>query len=149
MNLYHRPASLFVAEFIGSPKMNLLQGTLLSGDAQHARVDVGGQTLTVAVDARHLQAGESVKVGIRPEHIPLGQDGEGTGVAASLQHIERLGDSSLLYVQIAGQPIATVKVEGSAALATGSELTLRLLPDQLHLFDSQGIACHRTVELPA
>jgi multiple sugar transport system ATP-binding protein len=149
MNLYHRPASLFVAEFIGSPKMNLLQGTLRSADAQHASVDVGGQTLTVSVDARHLKAGESVQVGIRPEHIPLGMVGEGTCVAAQLQHIERLGDSSLLYVQIAGQPIATVKVEGSAAMAAGSALTLRLLPDQLHLFDSQGIACHRTVELPA
>ncbi len=148
MNLYHRPASLFVAEFIGSPKMNLLQGTLRSAEAQHASVDVGGQTLTVSVDARHLKAGESVQVGIRPEHIPLGTAGEGTGVAVQLQHIERLGDSSLLYVQIAGQPIATVKVEGSAAMAAGSALTLRLLPDQLHLFDSQGIACHRTVELP-
>jgi multiple sugar transport system ATP-binding protein len=148
MNLYHRPASLFVAEFIGSPKMNLLQGTLRSADAQHASVEVGGQTLTVSVDARHLKAGESVQVGIRPEHIPLGTVSEGTSVAAQLQHIERLGDSSLLYVQIAGQPIATVKVEGSAAMAAGSALTLRLLPDQLHLFDSQGIACHRTVELP-
>ena len=148
MNLYHRPASLFVAEFIGSPKMNLLQGTLRSADAQHASVDVGGQTLTVAVDARHLKAGESVQVGIRPEHIPLGAMGEGTGLLAQLQHIERLGDSSLLYVQIPGQPIATVKVEGSAAMAAGSALTLRLLPDQLHLFDSKGLACHRTVELP-
>jgi multiple sugar transport system ATP-binding protein len=148
MNLYHRPASLFVAEFIGSPKMNLLKGTLLSADASHASVDVGGQTIRVAVDARHLKTGESVQVGIRPEHIPLGGEGAGTGVSASLQHIERLGDSSLLYVQIPGQPIATVKVEGSASLATGSALTLRLMPDQLHLFDSQGIACHRTVELP-
>jgi len=148
MNLYHRPASLFVAEFIGSPKMNLLKGSLLSADVSHASVDVGGQTISVSVDARHLKAGESVQVGIRPEHIPLGSEGAGTGVAASLQHIERLGDSSLLYVQIPGQPIATVKVEGSASLAAGSALTLRLIPDQLHLFDSQGIACHRTVELP-
>jgi ABC-type sugar transport system ATPase subunit len=69
-------------------------------------------------------------------------------VTASLQHIERLGDASLLYVQIPGQPMATVKVEGSAALAAGSVLTLRRMPDQLHLFNSQGIACHRTVELP-
>ena len=148
MNLYHRPASLFVAEFIGSPKMNLLQGTLQSADAQHASVDMGGQTISVAVDARHLKIGESVQVGVRPEHIPLGSEGAGTGVNASLQHIERLGDSSLLYVQIPGQAIATVKVEGSASLAAGSALTLRLMPDQLHLFDSRGIACHRTVELP-
>ena len=148
MNLYHRPASLFVAEFIGSPKMNLLKGTLQSAEATHAMVDVGGHTLTVAVDARHLNAGEAVQVGIRPEHIPLGAEGAGTAVTASLQHIERLGDASLLYVQIPGQPMATVKVEGSAALTAGSALTLRLIPDQMHLFDSQGIACHRTVELP-
>jgi multiple sugar transport system ATP-binding protein len=146
MNLYHRPASLFVAEFIGSPKMNLLTGRLLSAEASHATVDVGGQTVTVAVDARHLEAGATVQVGVRPEHIPL--QGEGTAVAASLQHIERLGDSSLLYVQIPGQAIATVKVEGSASLAAGSALTLRLQADQLHLFDSAGLACHRTVQLP-
>ena len=146
MNLYHRPASLFVAEFIGSPKMNLLTGRLLSAEASHATVDVGGQTVKVAVDARHLEAGATVQVGVRPEHIPL--QGEGATVAASLQHIERLGDSSLLYVQIPGQAIATVKVEGSASLAAGSALTLRLQADQLHLFDSAGLACHRTVQLP-
>ena len=146
MDLYHRPASLFVAEFIGSPKMNLLKGTLLSADAQYAHVDVGGRSLSVAVDARHLKLGSSVQVGIRPEHIPL--NGDGAQINAQLQHIERLGDSSLLYVQIEGQPIATVKVEGSASLVAGSPLSLRLMPEQLHLFDSQGIACHRTVELP-
>ena len=146
MNLYHRPASLFVAEFIGSPKMNLLTGRLLCAEASHATVEVGGQTITVAVDARHLQAGASVQVGVRPEHIPL--QGEGAAMTASLQHIERLGDSSLLYVQIPGQAIATVKVEGSASLAAGSALTLRLQADQLHLFDSAGLACHRTVQLP-
>jgi multiple sugar transport system ATP-binding protein len=146
MDLYHRPASLFVAEFIGSPKMNLLNGSLISAEAQYALVDVGGQHLRVAVDARHLKVGEKVQVGIRPEHIPV--QGQGASLRAQLQHIERLGDSSLLYVQIAGQPIATVKVEGSASLAAGSDLTLYLMADQLHLFDHQGIACHRTVELP-
>jgi multiple sugar transport system ATP-binding protein len=146
MDLYHRPASLFVAEFIGSPKMNLLKGTLQSADAQHAHVYVGGRSLSVAVDARHLKLGASVQVGIRPEHIPL--HGDGAQIHAQLQHIERLGDSSLLYVQIEGQPIATVKVEGSASLVAGSPLSLRLMPEQLHLFDSQGIACQRTVELP-
>lgn len=146
MNLYHRPASLFVAEFIGSPKMNLLKGTLISAECSHAKVDVGGQNLTVAVDARHLLTGSKVQVGIRPEHIPL--IGDGLGLNASVQHIERLGDSSFLYVQIAGQSIATVRVEGSTAFTPGSILKLSLRPEQMHLFDSDGIACNRTVELP-
>jgi multiple sugar transport system ATP-binding protein len=146
MNLYHRPASLFVAEFIGSPKMNLLQGTLQQALADHALVKVGEQTLRVAVDARHLTVGEPVQIGVRPEHIPM--SGEGAEVNAQLQHIERLGDASLLYVQIPGQAIATVKVEGSAGQSSGSVLTLRLQAEQLHLFDRQGLACQRTVELP-
>jgi hypothetical protein len=47
-----------------------------------------------------------------------------------------------------GQAVTTVKVEGSATTSAGTSLALCLLPDQLHLFDSNGTACHRTVELP-
>ncbi|MFZ2988560.1 ABC transporter ATP-binding protein [Ideonella sp.] len=149
MALYHRPGSLFVAEFIGSPKMNLLPGTLRSAEAGHAVIDVGGQQVTAAVDARHLAAGASVQIGVRPEHLFVADEGAGSGVAGSLLHMERLGDSSLLYVNVgAGLPTMTVKVEGSASNPVGQRLTSRLLPDQLHLFDAQGMACTRTVDLP-
>jgi multiple sugar transport system ATP-binding protein len=149
MNLYHRPGSLFVAEFIGSPKMNLLHGELVDAQEAYATVKVGDQLIKAAVDARHLKAGEKVQLGIRPEHIPLTSTGEGIKVTGHLQHLERLGDSSLLYVQMGeGQAVTTVKVEGSATTSEGTSLTLCLMPDQLHLFDSQGMACQRTVELP-
>jgi multiple sugar transport system ATP-binding protein len=60
-----------------------------------------------------------------------------------------LGDSSLLYVNVgAGFPTLTVKVDGSVSRPAGTALTLRLLPEQLHLFDTAGQACVRTVELP-
>ena len=105
--------------------------------------------IKAAVDARHLKAGEKVQLGIRPEHIPLTSSGEGSKVAGHLQHLERLGDSSLLYVQMGeGQAVTTVKVEGSATTHAGTSLNLSLMPEQLHLFDSQGMACHRTVDLP-
>ncbi|MBU3721538.1 MAG: sn-glycerol-3-phosphate ABC transporter ATP-binding protein UgpC [Limnohabitans sp.] len=149
MNLYHRPVSLFVAEFIGSPKMNLLHGHLVDAQEGYATVKVGDQLIKAAVDARHLKAGEKVQLGIRPEHIPLTSLGDGSLMSGHLQHIERLGDSSLLYVQMGeGQAVTTVKVEGSATTHAGTSLNLSLMPDQLHLFDSQGIACHRTVDLP-
>jgi len=149
MNLYHRPVSLFVAEFIGSPKMNLLHGHLVDAQEGYATVKVGEQLIKAAVDARHLKAGEQVQLGIRPEHIPLTSSGAGSNVAGHLQHIERLGDSSLLYVQMGeGQAVTTVKVEGSATINAGTSLNLCMLPDQLHLFDSHGMACQRTVELP-
>ena len=149
MTLYHRPASTFVAEFIGSPKMNLLPGKLVSAEAGHARVEVAGQVLTAAVDARAVPAGSAVQVGVRPEHIAVADSGDGAALPASLLHVERLGDSSLLYVNVGpGLPTMTVKMDGSVSRAAGSALTLRLVPEALHLFDSAGQACVRTVELP-
>jgi multiple sugar transport system ATP-binding protein len=153
MTLYHRPASTFVAEFIGSPKMNLLPARLLAAEADHALVALAGQTVRVAVDARALGAGASVQLGVRPEHLLLGADAADPGVASALpavqQHVERLGDASLLYVSVgAGLPTLTVKVDGSAPRGAGQAMTLQLAADQLHLFDDQGQACQRTVDLP-
>jgi len=149
MTLYHRPASTFVAEFIGSPKMNLLPGKLLGAEAGHALVEVAGQAVRVAVDARAVAAGSPVQIGIRPEHIAVADTGEGAALPATLLHVERLGDASLLYVNPgAGLPTMTVRVEGSLVRPAGTALTLRLLPEALHLFDGAGQACVRTVDLP-
>jgi multiple sugar transport system ATP-binding protein len=150
MTLYHRPASLFVAEFIGSPKMNLLPAKLVRAEATYAVVELAGQQVTAAVDARGLSAGANVQIGIRPEHITIEDAGEGCALPATLMHMERLGDSSLLYVSIgAGLPTLNVKVEGSANTAVGERLTLRLMPEQLHLFDAAGKACERPIVLPS
>ena len=150
MDLYHRPASTFVAEFIGSPRMNLVDATLLRAEADHAVVQLGAQQVTVAVQATHLQAGEAVRLGVRPEHLLLDTGAGSTGASTlegPLQHIERLGDASLLYAPMAGALI-TVRVEGSVQLPPGQTVRTRLLPEHLHLFDREGIACRRTVELP-
>ena len=63
--------------------------------------------------------------------------------------MERLGDTSLLYLTIAeGSPLVTLRLEGHATQSTGDQVTLRLRPEQCHLFDAQGKAFRRTVELP-
>jgi multiple sugar transport system ATP-binding protein len=149
MTLYHRPASLFVAEFIGSPKMNILPARLLQGGTDHAVVELGGQAVHVAADASRL-ANPAVHLGIRPEQIHIGDEGEGSPLPSTVLHVERLGDVSLLYVDVAGGPPGglTVRVEGSVRPAPGTRLTLRLRAEHLHLFDSAGLACHRTVDLP-
>jgi multiple sugar transport system ATP-binding protein len=72
MDLYHRPQNLFVAEFIGSPKMNVLPGRFVRAEPDHAIVEVHGEQLKVCVDARAAQAGAPVSVGIRPEHLLAG-----------------------------------------------------------------------------
>jgi multiple sugar transport system ATP-binding protein len=150
MDLYHRPASLFVAEFIGSPKMNILPAKLISAEERMAEVEVAGQRVKAAVDARGIPPGADISIGIRPEHVIVADTGEGSSLAVALRHIERLGDSSLLYVdtRTGGPATFTVRMEGSVVRAEGEKITLRLLADQVHLFDTQGTARPRTVKTP-
>jgi multiple sugar transport system ATP-binding protein len=150
MDLYHRPQNLFVAEFIGSPKMNVMPAKFVRAEADHAVVEVHGEQVTVAVDARAAQAGAAVSIGIRPEHLLAGEEGPGSPLHVTLFQMERLGDSSLLYLTVApGAPLATLRLEGHASQSTGDRITLRLRPEQCHLFDAQGQAFRRTVQLPA
>jgi multiple sugar transport system ATP-binding protein len=150
MMLYHRPASLFVAEFIGSPKMNVMPAKFVRAEPAHAVVEVEGEQVTVAVDARHVPPGTAVHLGVRPEHIEVGDSGAGAGLPVLLRHVERLGDVSLMYVDLgkAAPTVLTVRAEGSVRPPVGTKMTLRLMPDRLHLFDGAGLACQRTVELP-
>ena len=157
MDLYHRPQNLFVAEFIGSPKMNILPGRLIAAEATHAVVDVLGVAVTVAVDARRAKAGEAVSLGIRPEHLLHGE-AEGAGLPVRVRHLERLGESSMLYLDpqaaaassaAAALPLMTLRIEGHAIQGAGQSMQLRLRPEQCHLFDAAGQAFARTVELPA
>ena len=150
MDLYHRPQNLFVAEFIGSPKMNVMPGKLVRAEENHAVAEVHGEQVTVAVDARGSAAGAPVSIGIRPEHLQVGEAGEGSRLHVTLHQMERLGDESLLYLRIAPDaPLVTLRLEGHAPHATGEGVTLRLRPEQCHLFDAAGKAYRRTLELPA
>jgi multiple sugar transport system ATP-binding protein len=150
MDLYHRPQNLFVAEFIGSPKMNVMPGKLVRAEADHAVVEVHGEQLSAAVDARTARAGDAISIGIRPEHLLTGDEGPGSPLHVKVRQLERLGESSMLYLDIAPQaPMLTLRVEGYADAKAGDRITLRLRPEQCHLFDAKGEAFPRTVTLPA
>lgn len=149
MDLYHRPQNLFVAEFIGSPKMNVLPGRLVRAEPEYAVVEIQGEQVHVSVDARSALEGSKVSVGIRPEHLEFGSDGEGARLQAKLLQTERLGNESLLYLTIDDRinPI-TLRVDGGAFISTRGELTLRMRPEHCHLFNATGESFRRTVELP-
>jgi multiple sugar transport system ATP-binding protein len=149
MDLYHRPENLFVAEFIGSPKMNILPGRLVRAEADHAVVEVHGEQITVAVDARRAKAGDKVSLGVRPEHLLAGDVGAGSPLHARVRQMERLGDSSMLYLDIAPDaPMVTLRLEGYAGHSAGERITLRVRPEHGYLFDAAGLAFERTVQLP-
>ena len=67
---------------------------------------------------------------------------------ARVEHGEQLGDSSLLYLSLAAGGLLTARIEGHADAAAGQVLAVSLRPGALHLFDSDGRACRRTVALP-
>ncbi|MGM9428462.1 ABC transporter ATP-binding protein [Hydrogenophaga sp. MI9] len=150
MDLYHRPNSLFVAEFIGSPKMNILPAQFESGDSHRATVRVAGTPFEVAVDAAQLAAGTRVSLGLRPEHMRLADsESSPNSLPAQVVHIEKLGEASLLYLELAESlPTITLKVEGTTQLHTGENVRLQVAPSDLHLFDAGGEALARTVPLP-
>ncbi|MFA0412757.1 ABC transporter ATP-binding protein [Vibrio renipiscarius] len=140
LDLYYFPNTLFVAGFIGSPKMNLLPATLISACEEKAHVEVGDYKFAVEVNAQGATQGALMTLGIRPEDIHL--DEQGIGVI--VEGLERLGTESLLYTTLVrgGQEVL-VRVPGTVHVEVGQRLNIRIPAEKCHLFDSKGKAYER------
>jgi multiple sugar transport system ATP-binding protein len=111
--LYERPANLFVASFIGSPAMNMLEGTLeRQGDALICRIGAAALTLPAEVLAARpalaQQVGKPIAVGIRPEALdePGRRDGgDGGRLSGRVKAVEALGPEQLVHVDVDAQPV--------------------------------------------
>jgi multiple sugar transport system ATP-binding protein len=139
--LYDRPASLFVAGFIGSPKMNFLQGVLDSVDPEAAIVRLrDGSLMRASVDMRGAAAGEAVTLGIRPEDL---QPAAG-GLPATVTLIESLGNIRFAYLDsaVSADPLIVQLVPGQN-LAEQAAVTLAARPEACHLFRADGSAFPR------
>jgi len=143
MALYEHPGTRFVAEFIGSPKMNLIPAEVVDASAAGAVVrTVAGETIRVSVDGASARAGQSVMLGVRPEHLTLSGPGDAIRVKAAF--VETLGNATYAYVSQAGAPeTLTVQLSGDIRPAVGEALTLHIDPARAHLFDANGAAFRR------
>ncbi len=131
LELYDRPANLFVAQFIGSPAMNIVEGALAkSGDS--CCVKALGQRWPV--ESSGGTDGQAVKYGIRPEHIGLAGQGSG-GIAAEVIVVEPMGAETELVVRVADISL-TVATHGRANLRPGDSLSLSPDAGNAHVFDS-------------
>jgi ABC-type sugar transport system ATPase subunit len=119
MELYHKPNSRFVAEFIGSPAMNVFGK------------DAGLTDLALNADTAFI--------GCRPEHLELVQSGAGQG-DARIKVKEQMGGESLLYLDMAGGHEMVARVDGDDAKSVGDMVGLRIPEHRLHQFDSAGRA---------
>ena len=127
--LYQSPANLFVAQFIGSPKMNVLPCT------------TEGTTFSLAGGrgGPFTRTGQATKVGIRPEHITMGEAGSGQ-CDVTVDVLEYLGADTFVIVD--GGPLGqiTVRANGDSAHKPGEVIGLTFAEDHLHFFDDQGLA---------
>ncbi len=138
MDLYRYPRNLFVAGFIGSPRMNFLPAFIQHTAPSGVVIALaGGGTLKVPVNPGTAATGEKVTVGIRPEHIALIAAG---GLPAQVQTVEHLGSESYLHLNVAsGEPL-TIRVNGETAVRPDEQVQLQMDSKFLHLFDGNGDA---------
>ncbi|HVK23065.1 MAG TPA: sn-glycerol-3-phosphate ABC transporter ATP-binding protein UgpC [Actinokineospora sp.] len=133
--LYERPATEFVAGFIGSPAMNLVQAPVTGGFAR-----LGALAIPVP---RTAAGGALVTVGFRPGDVDLVASTDG-GLAARVTHVEELGSDAYAYAAIDGTGRDTrvvARVAPYGAPMVGSTINLRVRPGRVHLFD--GTTGHR------
>jgi multiple sugar transport system ATP-binding protein len=146
--LYRAPCNLFVAGFLGSPRINLLPGRLLRAGAELAEVEVPGLArLRVAADARRLSVGDAVTVGVRPEHLGLvdALADSANCIPAQVALAEYLGDHQLLHVVVGSDGTRlTLKRPPLDVPPAGSGVMLQMATGQGLLFDVTGRALPRT-----
>jgi len=153
MDLYHRPANLFAARFLGTPGMNLFETRLTDLTDQGAAFDPHDQRCQAAVSSAGLAVGDVITVGIRPEHVWVGLDGGGAveagaartapanRVPASVTHIEAPGEHSILFTSVlGGEGAALLAKTTDESVRVGDNLTLQLPASAMHVFGVDGNA---------
>ena len=129
LDVYLRPATAFVAAFIGVPPMNLLNGRI--GDGVFTLGN--GLAIKLPQNAPRPPAGTEAILGVRPEHMePVGEPD--AALALGVETIERLGADTLAHGTFDGHPMV-VRLPAEARLEAGTRLALGLVPDEIHWFD--------------
>jgi len=133
IQIYSRPASTFVAEFIGSPSMNLIEGQMDSSGLVVGLPDGSAITLETA---RPALCGKPVILGIRPEHFELGESGN--IVPLHVRVVEQLGADTLVHGTLGDSTTPLVlRLDGVRTLNFGEVVRLTLPKDALHVFDKE------------
>lgn len=142
MEIYTRPANAFVARFVGSPAMTLAPATLVPGGDGLARVRLGnGAEIQTRVPRTGWSDGATLSLGLRPEHVTVAANGEALA-DARVMLVERLGDRSFVYAQLADGLEVIAQDTGFTRLRTGDRIGLRVDGTAAHLFDADGTGRH-------
>jgi multiple sugar transport system ATP-binding protein len=139
LDLYNHPKNLFVAGFIGSPKMNFLEGKVNSSDGTGLRLAVGGNEVDLPRPAQ-VGSGEAVTFGIRPEHITITENSGVRMGEVKVDLVENLGGQTVLYTTTADGKALTIVLEGQRDITHGSSVSVHVDPANCHIFNAEGRA---------
>jgi lactose/L-arabinose transport system ATP-binding protein len=132
--VYENPENAFVAGFIGSPRMNLLNAEWLGDSA----AGFAGTRIAAPLAATTIAAGERITFGIRPEHLTLAGDAS-DGIRARVDFSEYLGGTRYLYCQLEDGQALTAEYRDGPDISAGSLITLSSLVKDRRFFDAQGV----------
>jgi len=145
LELYHHPRNLFVAGFIGSPKMNFIDARIVRVEPEAAVISVPDcADIRVTVDARAAKPGDKVTLGIRPEHFTVSAV-PGAGIGGLVMVLEQLGDETYAYVEAPGtrEGMLNARLDPQSLVRNGQTLRLTVSENAAHLFNEAGMAFRR------
>ena len=140
MELYHHPATKFVASFIGQPNMNFLSAKITGADSDGLSVQTkDGLQLQLPVETGSASIGQNVDIGIRPENITQGSEGLNLKVSV----VARLGGTSITYGATDAGIRLCAALDGVANVREGQTVELAFDPKDCHVFDAFGTVMRR------
>ena len=138
MNVYHRPKNKFVAEFIGSPSMNMMDAKLVNDGKDQIGVEVFGKVLSLPEETQQRvksYVGKNVHMGLRPEHILLDSNHTGDGFTACISSLEEMGSESYVYFSLQDKQLTCKLSSPEFTLNKQTTQTIHFRMDKCHLFD--------------
>jgi multiple sugar transport system ATP-binding protein len=144
LELYHHPRNLFVAGFIGSPRMNFLAATVTACDASQVTLDLGTRRPVVAAvaDTTRLRPGAKVTLGLRPEHLKAAP-ADAAQIDGDVIALEHLGSESYVHLTCGNDEPLVLKPVGETAIEVGQRVSVAVPPHACYLFDETGAALPR------
>ncbi|TBR43826.1 sn-glycerol-3-phosphate ABC transporter ATP-binding protein UgpC [Marinomonas agarivorans] len=139
MELYHNPANEFVAGFIGSPKINFLDASIKSVETDAVTIDIAGQSLSLPAKTELCKVGDSIKVGIRPEHLVEHNKECEFEIDVLVDVAEHLGGVSFLYGSYQGHDL-TLEAPGKNLSKSGDTVKVGAKLSDFYLFNSEGLS---------
>ncbi|MCU6499523.1 sn-glycerol-3-phosphate ABC transporter ATP-binding protein UgpC [Rugamonas sp. A1-17] len=143
LDLYQQPRNLFVASFIGSPKMNLMAGTVAEASAGGVLVLLpSGESVRAYVDGSGLRTGMKVTLGLRAEHINESRAGSEV-FKGEVSVVEHLGEANYIYVSREGAEDVVIRGDGERHVEIGQSIVFSADSTAFHVFDEAGRALRR------